>query len=480
MDILGRIDIRRIVQTGSFLLLATILGALLTNEPLWLLAPVAFLITCQLIIDFRPVFYLLLLVTPGALEYHFESGFSTDIPTEPLEIVLMFTFIFLVILKGELLQRKFLLHPVAIVLYFHLGWILVATIYSQDIVISLKYVLAKAWYVSVFFFLGGHVLREEKHFKIAFWCLFIPTLAIVINTLIRHNQYGFAFSEVNKSMWPIFRNHVNYAVFLALMFPLLFRAAAWYDRFSWQRMLINTAKVIIAAAIYFSYTGSSWLSLAAALICYFLIRWHMLMPGVAAAIVLTIAFVVYMLHDNTYLQYAPDFKKTIYHDNFSDHLESTATLEDVSSAERIYRWIAGVKMIEAKPVIGFGPSQFHDNYQPYAVNKFTTYISRNEEKSTIHNYYLQVTVEQGFPGLFIWVVFLVTVLATGQRAYTRGTPEQRPLTLVVTLSFITILINIALSDLIEADKIGTMFFLFAAVIINRDLLAKGTLTKAED
>ena len=130
MDILGRIDIRRIVQTGSFLLLASILGALLTNEPLWLLAPVAFLITCQLIIDFRPVFYLLLLVTPGALEYHFESGFSTDIPTEPLEIVLMFTFIFLVILKGELLQRKFLLHPVAIVLYFHLGWILVATIYS--------------------------------------------------------------------------------------------------------------------------------------------------------------------------------------------------------------------------------------------------------------------------------------------------------------------------------------------------------------
>ena len=37
------------------------------------------------------------------------------------------------------------------------------------------------------------------------------------------------------------------------------------------------------------------------------------------------------------------------------------------------------------------------------------------------------------------------------------------------LAFITILINIALSDLIEADKIGTMFFLFAAMIVVADL-----------
>ncbi len=60
-----------------------------------------------------------------------------------------------------------------------------------------------------------------------------------------------------------------------------------------------------------------------------------------------ILFIIVMLHNNNYLAYAPDFKKTIYHANFSDHMESTATLEDVSSAERIYRWIAGVKMIEA-------------------------------------------------------------------------------------------------------------------------------------
>lgn len=469
MDLLQRFDTQKVFRTGAILLLASIAAAILTEEILFVMVPLAFLLALQLIVDFRPVFYLLLLVTPGALEYRFEGGFGTDIPTEPLEIILMITFLFYVSLRRENLDRPFYLHPVSIALYIHFAWILVATIYSQDILISFKYVLAKIWYIVVFFLIGGHIIHNEKAFKVAFWCLFLPTFGIVIYTLIKHSQYNFAFSEVNKSMWPIFRNHVNYAVFLALMVPLLFRAAAWYPRFSWQKMLINTGKIVLLAAIYFSYTRSSWLSLMVALLCFVLIRWHRLMWGVTAGIAMAIIFVVFMLNDNTYLRYAPDYKKTIYHDDFNEHIEATATLEDVSSAERIYRWIAGVKMIEDKPFIGFGPAQFYDNYQPYAVNKFTTYISRNEEQSTIHNYYLQVTVEQGFPGLVFWMLFVVLILYTGQRAYSKAGSDRRPYILAILLSFITILINIALSDLIEADKIGTLFFLFAAIIVNEDL-----------
>lgn len=468
-DLVKNISEKNILYTGAGILLASVFTAILFREPLVCLAPIALLLAWQIIIDYRPVFYLLLLVTPVALEYRFEGGFGTDIPTEPLEILLMFTFIFYVLLRREQLDIAFFKHPISLILYIHFAWILVATVFSTDVAISFKYVLAKLWYITAFYFVAAHVIRSPADFKVAFWCLFVPTLIVVINTLINHANYQFRFSEVNKTMYPIFRNHVNYAVFLALILPFIFLAASWYEKYTWERMLLNLSKVIFIAAIYFSYTRSSWLSVAAAFICYFLIQRKLLGWAIGVALVAVSIFTFYMLHDNTYLQYAPEYKKTIYHHDFADHMAATTTLEDVSSAERIYRWIAGVRMVEEKPLTGFGPSQFYSNYQEYSVNKFTTYISRNEEKSTIHNYYLQLAVEQGFPGVIIWFVMIIMVLILGQKLYHRTTGEARTLTMAVTLSYITILVNIALSDLIEADKIGTLFFMNMALLVIIDL-----------
>jgi len=81
-------------------------------------------------------------------------------------------------------------------------------------------------------------------------------------------------------------------------------------------------------------------------------------------------------------------------------------------------------------------------------------------------YTKKVTVEQGFPGLLFWMILIITILNTGQRAYITAKKEKKSYVLFVMLSLITILINITLSDLIEADKIGTIFFLFAAIIVN--------------
>jgi O-antigen ligase len=328
----------------------------------------------------------------------------------------------------------------------------------------------------VFYFIAAHVIKNPKHFRNAFWCLFLPTFFGVIYTLNNHYRYGFAFSEVNKTMFPFFRNHVNYAVFLALLLPFIFYASSWYKKYRWEKMLLRLGIILLLTGIYFSYTRSAWLSVIVAGISYFLIKKNLLRQFVVMGVVGVIVFVIYMLHDNTYLNYAPDFKKTIYHANFEDHMESTISLEDVSSAERIYRWIAATKMIADKPVTGFGPAQFHDNYKEYTVNKFLTYISDNQEKSTVHNYFLQVTVEQGFIGLACWLTLLIITLFYGQIAYNKmqGNHDYSLFVLACLLSLITIIVNITLSDLIEADKIGTLFFFNIAMLVNMHLFVRNS------
>ncbi|HNJ89037.1 MAG TPA: O-antigen ligase family protein [Chitinophagales bacterium] len=458
---------------ATLLAIVAIFAGVILEEPLYFAVPVAFLFAYQMIVDFRVIFFLLLIATPFSIEYYSSSGFSTTLPTEPMMIIFMFTFIFFIFLKRELFDTGFFLHPLTIILYVHFAWMLVTTMFSEDIVISLKYMLAKTWYITTFYFMTSLVIKDIATFKKAFWCLFVPTLALTIYTLINHNKYHFAFSEVNKTMVPFFRNHVNYAVFLALMLPMLFSAYRWYPKNTWQRWIIQFGIVVLIAGIYFSYTRSSWLSVAGATIAFFIIRMNKLVTSAVFAVFGVIIFAIVMLHNNRYLDYAPDYKKTIYHTNFNEHMESTMSLEDVSSAERIYRWVAAIHMIEDKPYMGFGPGQFYFNYKEYTVNKFETYISKNPERSTVHNYYLQVTTEQGFPGTFVWVVLLIYTMYLGQRLYHRFTNiEYKHISMSITLSIITIIINLALSDLVEADKIGTSFFMFLSLLVSFDLLLR--------
>ncbi|MFX5522135.1 hypothetical protein ABTD78_22970, partial [Acinetobacter baumannii] len=50
--------------------------------------------------------------------------------------------------------------------------------------------------------------------------------------------------------------------------------------------------------------------------------------------------VSWLFYNNNYLRFAPEYNTTIFHTNFSQHLEATVTLKDVSNAERFYRWVA--------------------------------------------------------------------------------------------------------------------------------------------
>ena len=55
----------------------------------------------------------------------------------------------------------------------------------------------------------------------------------------------------------------------------------------------------------------------------------------------------------------------ITHDDFDDLLSATTKGQDVSTMERVYRWVAGGHMVAEKPWLGFGPSTFTEFYKSY-------------------------------------------------------------------------------------------------------------------
>lgn len=437
--------------------------------------PIAILLIYLGFTNIKAVYWMLLFLLPCSIEFYFSNSLGTDLPTEPLMIALLLLSIFYVFKNPKEIDAGLLKNYITAFLAIHVFWIFIASLNSENPLHSFKFFAAKTWYMASFYLLTYLFLRSEQDFKKWFWLIFTPLLVLTIVTLIRYIPYHFDFDAVNKTMVPYFRNKVNYGTMLSIFLPFLFLAAKWYAPGSFQKRLINFGKIVLLTGIYFSYTRACILALVIGLGSIFIIRHRFIKPAIVLALIALTAFVFKMHEKNKFMSYAPDFEKTVQHDNFDEHLEATVKFEDVSSMERIYMWLGGVRLFLESPVMGHGPGTFYPIYKKYTISSFETYISDNEDKLTVHNYYLLTLIEQGLVGFIILIALLSSVLIYGQNLYHRAkTPFIKRATLAVTVSFVMIMVSLFLSDLVEVDKTGSIFFMDMAM-----LLALNRMNKVE-
>lgn len=463
-------DTERLFWGFGLVTLICILAAVVSNTYLLAGVPAFFLILYLSVVDFRQVFWLLIACLPLSTEFYLPNGFGTDLPTEPLMVGLTGIGLLYLLRHGQQFRSHFLQHPITLILLAHYAWILVTTLTSDLQFVSLKFALAKTWYIVPFYFLAGYLLRDTKQWRTLFWVFFLPLLFTVIVILIRHGGYGFGFEEIKYVLHPFQRNHVNYAAMLAYFSPVLFFARHAYARGTRLRYFLDAATVLILIAIYLSYTRAAYVALIGAIIMYFVFRWRLIRWVLAGALLTALLGVGYLVQQDRYLAYAPNYDRTISHQSFDNLLEATYKFEDISTMERLYRWVAGFHMTPAHPFFGFGPGNFVNFYESYTVKSFRTYVSDNPERSGIHSYYLMTLVEQGVVGLLLLLTFVAFTLIQGERIYHQTKePEARRLIMGFLLSIVIIDAFQIINDLLETDKVGPFFFLSVAILVRQDL-----------
>jgi O-antigen ligase len=424
------------------------------------------------IFDFKILFYLLLFCIPISSEQQI-GGSLVDFPSDFLIIGLMGVYFVYVMLNWKKMDAGFIKHPISLLLVVHLIWIVLATIYSEKFVVSFKFLLTKIWYVTTFFFMAGTIFKETSRVKTFFYCCFYPLLFIIVQSILRHAFYGFTFKDINKALSPFFRNHVNYACIIALVFPYLVLARQWFKFDKWKRYFFDFCIVLFLIAIQLSYTRTAYVTIIIAGLYYLVIRWRMTKVMILSIIIFASTLVSFMSYRNNYLDFAPDYNKTVVQKNFDNLILATFQMKDISTMERVYRWVAGFRMIESKPYTGFGPGNFYTCYKKYTVNDFKTYVSDNPEQSGIHCYYLMLAVEQGIISMIFFFVLIFYVLYKGEKLYYQITDiENRSILLAALSSYIIILGLLMINDMIETDKVGSFFFINMAIIINLDLQNK--------
>ncbi len=429
----------------------------------WVLLPVAYHI---IVVKPENIFWLLCIVLPLSTELNLTPQLGFDFPDELLLLLLTGLAVIKTIHQPSWLPRAFGKSDLFMLVVVQLVWIIVTCLFSVEPLLSVKYLLAKIWYILPFVVLPQVILTSKQNIGKLAICLLVPMLFVVIQALIRHSAYHFSFADVKRAMSPFFRNHVNYSAMLVCLLPVAWCVWKLTPTGGFRRLFIFIAILIGITGLLFSYSRGSWIALITGFSAMWIIQKKWMGILVATALIGILVSTVWLVTDNKYLQFAPDHDRTIFHEDFREHLQATIDMKDVSTAERFYRWVAGARMLAEKPVTGFGPNSFYPHYKSYTVNSFETWVSDNKEHSTVHNYFILTALEQGVIGLAIFCVLYFAMLLRLQRLYHRFQSRFYQ-TVCLTIGAVLVMIGVinGLSDMIETDKIGSLFWLCLGMII---------------
>ncbi|MEJ8841694.1 O-antigen ligase family protein [Lacibacter sp. H375] len=434
------------------------------DERILLVLPFAALAIFVFSKNLRYLFFALLFAIPLSTEFSVTATLSTDLPDEPMMLMLAGSLLLLLILKPSMLPKELMKSSLVLLVLLQLVWMIVTVLFSHEIWLSIKYCLAKSWFLLAFVIGGLLFLRTKDDLKLASKALIFSMLIPIVISLVRHAGKGFSFESINSTLDPFFRNHVNYSALIVCLFPILIM---WYYYGEQQlRKWIIACITVFIIALFFAYSRGAWLCLLSGAITWVAVKRRFLLSLIFAALIIAGAALFWLMQNDNYLKFAPDFNTTTQHTDFNEHLEATYTLKDMSTMERFYRWIAGIKMLNEEKMHGFGPNSFTIYYKEYTVTAFKTWVSSNEEKSSVHNYFLLIAIEQGLPGLVLLLVLLIYMFAAAVKAYhTLHDPFERSLAMLCAVVLSMIVTLNLLSDLIETDKIGSLYFIILGLLI---------------
>ncbi len=450
--------------TSGAVLLVGMCIAIWMKEYFLAIIPVAGITALVFTIKPAWLYFIFIAILPFSMEFEFGS-FGLDLPSEPILIglSLLGTFWFI---SNPVETKKIIRHPVFITLLLHLIWVYCCILSSSNLVFSLKYALSKSWYIIGSMITTYWIINTRKKLINSLWILTITIAITVFIVNIEHGLEGFTFDAIGAACNPLYRNHVIYGVFMVMIFPFVFVLRPLTKKQSIQRLMIDLTIILLLTGIYFSYTRGAWLALPVMLGVWFCVRYRLLRFLYPLGIIAGIAFFGYLSQDYRYLDYAPNYESTIYHDELGDHLSATFEGKDMSTMERFHRWIAAFRLFSENPVMGIGPNTFVDQYKPYTSIDFETYISDNEERSTVHNYFIYVLAEQGLVGFLIIVCLVGIFFIYGEKKYhLLRNPLHRNLYLACILCGASFWLNNLFSDLLEANKLAPLWFFAIAWMI---------------
>lgn len=433
--------------------------------------PMALVVVWLFVTRLETGFLLMTLLTPFAVDMALFPKMELSMPVEPMMILFTAMFLFRVLLTRSY-DLRLLRHPVTLLLLASLGWMAFTSMTSEMPWVSIKYTLARVWFVVPFFFAACHFFQNHQRIRQFFWAYAIG-LGVVI--LISTSKTLGNFSDLqtlHRVMKPFYNDHTAYGCVIALMLP-----AAFYFIFSrgqrgWLRVLTLLLFAGLCIGLFFSYCRAAWISVAGAIGVYFLIRMGMKVKWMVVLFGLGVG-AFFMYQSDVLYKLGKNHQDSSY--TLADQVKSISNIStDASNLERLNRWASAFRMWKESPVLGCGPGTYQFLYAGYQRSYQLSTISTNAGNlGNAHSEYIGPLTEQGVPGVALVALLFLTTFATGVRVYrTAKDPHTARMALAFTLALLTYYIHGVFNNFLDTDKLSVPFWGFTAVIVALDVYSE--------
>ena len=410
------------------------------------------------------VLLLVSLITP--LSVNIESlnvSLAISLPSEPMLAGLMVIF-FAKLLYERNFDKKIAYHPISIVIYLMFIWMIITTITSEIPVVSIKYIVARLWFIIPAYFMCAELFKEPKNIGRFIWLYLIGLVIVAIYTIINHAAHGFDGDTAHWVMSPFYNDHTAYGAALAVYIVLCAAYLFMPNMKKPVRLAVVVVLCLLIVAIILSFCRASWISLIAAL-------------GVLICVLLRIKFKYIAVIAVVFVGLFFTFQQQIFDSlskndqdasgNIMENIQSMTNIStDASNLERINRWNSAIKMFEERPVVGWGPGTYQFVYAPFQESRNKTIISTNSgDMGNAHSEYIGALAEMGIPGSLLVVALVVAFMYCGLMTYRRAkNKESKVLVLGATLALFGYFIHGTLNNFLDTDKLAVPIWSCMAII----------------
>jgi putative inorganic carbon (hco3(-)) transporter len=471
-------DVERGLYICSALYLILACAGLYFEFPYFLLIPFALAVFWAVFFKLEYVWFFVVAATP--LSINIEEleigGVGMYLPTEPLLFGMLVLFIFK-LLSGKSIDKKILTHPISVIIYLYLVWMLLTTVTSELPIVSLKFVITRMWFIASFFFIASHIFKNIHNIRRYFVLYLVPLFGVIIYTVIRHGQHGFDKDSSHWVMEPLFKDHTSYGAVLAMFFPVLIGLLMSRKMNITLRVFLGIGMIILSTGLLLSYTRAAWISVIGAGCLLVVLLLKIKLRTLLMAIPPLLVFIVFSWEDiQVYLQ----GNKQESSDKIEEHVSSISNVSsDASNLERLNRWNCAWEMFMERPLVGWGPGTYQFVYAPFQRSKDRT-ITNQGDGGNAHSEYLGPLCEQGVPGSLLVITLLLAISQLSFRLFYELRNYEIKLILgSVYLGLMTYFIHGVLNNYLDTDKASIPFWGFIAVIVAIDLFHRQDTKKQE-
>ena len=416
--------------------------------------------------------YIIVFFVPLSLplsEYIPGLDVNLSLPTEPLLFGILIIFIAKLMYKGSF-DSKILTHPISIIIYLQLIWMLITCFSSTMPVVSFKFFVSRLWFLATFYFLFIYLFRNPEQFRKIIW-LYTSALVIVIGyTLNRHAGYGFFDQEAaNFVVSPLYNDHTAYGAALAMIFSVLVSFIFLKEYSIVSKFISLFFLIIVATAIVLSYTRATWVSMTVGLMFTIIMAFRIKFKYIAAFIILIFSLTA-LFWTNIVMELEKNRQDSS--SNFAQQIQSVSNITtDASNLERLNRWNCAIRMFEEKPVFGWGPGTYMFQYAPFQISSEKTIISTNAgDRGNAHSEFLGPLSESGVPAMLLMVALVVASLYYSVKLYHRKLKKEIKILLLGTMiGLITYYVHGVLNNFLDTDKLSILFWGYTAFIVACDI-----------